>query len=66
MPKAKPEPLNNDNGQALDPIIDALLEHLPAPGDYFSKDDRKRWLQIMELSFDIIYDDSEPVAHDGG
>jgi hypothetical protein len=43
----------------LDPIINALLEHLPPPGDYFSPDDRKRWLQIMELSFDMIYD-SEP------
>ena len=41
----------------LDPIIDALLEHLPAPGDYWPKDDRKRWLQIIELAFDIVYDD---------
>ena len=41
----------------LDPIIDALLEHLPAPGDYWAKDDRKRWLQMIELAFDMIYDD---------
>jgi hypothetical protein len=57
MPKAKIEPDNHDNGMELDPIINALLEHLPPPGDYFSKDDRKRWLQIMELSFDMIYED---------
>ena len=43
------------NGAQLDPIIDALLEHLPAPGDYWPIDDRKRWLQMMELSFDMIY-----------
>jgi hypothetical protein len=49
----------------LDPIINALLEHLPPPGDYFSPDDRKRWLQIMELSFDMIYDsEPEPQATD--
>lgn len=46
------------NGQALDPIIEALLEHLPAPGDYFSKDERKKWLQMIELAFDLIYDDT--------
>lgn len=55
-----PEP----NGPALDPIIDALLDHLPAPGDYYAKEDRKRWLQLMELSFDLIYDD-EPPAPEG-
>jgi hypothetical protein len=57
MPKAKIEPDNHDNGMELDPIINALLEHLPPPGDYFSPDDRKRWLQVMELSFDMIYED---------
>jgi hypothetical protein len=59
MPKAKVSQAELDaaNGQALDPIIDALLEHLPAPGDYFSTDDRKKWLQMIELAFDLIYDD---------
>jgi hypothetical protein len=37
-----------------------LLEHLPAPGDYFSTDDRKKWLQMIELAFDLIYDDTPP------
>ena len=57
MPKAKIEP--EDNGMALDPLIDALLEHLPAPGDYFAVADRQRWLEIMEKAFDLIYD-AEP------
>ena len=52
------------NGQALDPIIEALLEHLPAPGDYFSKDERKKWLQMIELAFDLIYDDMPPETGD--
>jgi hypothetical protein len=43
------------NGPELDPIIDALLDHLPAPGDYFAMGDRKRWLAILELAFDMIY-----------
>jgi hypothetical protein len=64
MPKAKIEPENN-NGMALDPLIDALLEHLPAPGDYFAKDERKRWLQILEMSLDLIYvDEPHPEATD--
>jgi hypothetical protein len=62
--------LNAANGGQLDPIIDALLEHLPAPGDYWAKDDRKKWLQMMELSFDMIYDEEPPEApepdHGGG
>jgi hypothetical protein len=53
------------NGTQLDPIIDALLEHLPAPGDYWAKDERKRWLQLIELAFDLIYDDEEP-PHQAG
>lgn len=55
-----PEP----NGPALDPIIDALLDHLPAPGDYFAMDSRKKWLQLLELAFDLIYDDQPPEATD--
>lgn len=39
----------------LDPLIDALLEHLPAPGDHWPKDERALWLQILDLSFKLIY-----------
>jgi hypothetical protein len=62
MPKAKIEP--EDNGMALDPLIDALLEHLPAPGDYFAKDERQRWLKILEMALELIYVD-EPSGTDG-
>jgi hypothetical protein len=64
MPKAKIEADNHANGMELDPLIEALLEHLPAPGDYFSQDDRKLWLQILELSLKLIYSDQpEAEAH---
>jgi hypothetical protein len=58
MPK-KPNQAELDaaNGAALDPIIDALLEHLPAPGDYWSKDDRALWLRMIELAFELIYEE---------
>jgi hypothetical protein len=58
MPKAKPE--EAPNGMALDPVIDAMLEHLPPPGDYWPKEDRKLWLQMIELAFELVYDD-EPM-----
>lgn len=59
MPKAKATQAELDaaNGGQLDPIIDALLEHLPAPGDYWSKDDRSLWLRMIELSFELVYTD---------
>lgn len=55
-----------NNSMELDPLINALLEHLPAPGDYFSPEDRKLWLQILELSFKLIYDETPaPTPTDG-
>jgi hypothetical protein len=42
-----------------------MLEHLPAPGDYWSKDDRALWLRMIELAFELVYDDTEqPQATD--
>ena len=41
-----------------------MLEHLPAPGDYFGDDERKLWLQMVELSFKIIYSDVPPDDND--
>jgi hypothetical protein len=59
MPKPKlasqAEPPNNGNNLELDPLIDALLEHLPAPGDHWPKENRTLWLQILDLSFKLIY-----------
>jgi hypothetical protein len=49
----------------LDPLLDALLIHLPAPGDYFSLNDRQLWLQMCELSFQLVYS-NEPDQTDIG
>jgi len=39
---------------------------LPAPGDYWSKDDRALWLRMIELSFELIYNDDEERPDDAG
>ncbi|HEX3451272.1 MAG TPA: hypothetical protein VHS97_23665 [Isosphaeraceae bacterium] len=69
MPKAKAfttEP--NDNGHQLDPIVDGLLDRLPAPGDVFMPADRQLWIKIMTDVFQLIYLDKEPetTETDGG
>jgi transcriptional regulator with XRE-family HTH domain len=43
-----------------DPMILGLLSHLPTAGSIWSKADRKRWLQLLEGCFDLIYKDNEP------
>lgn len=59
-----------DNHNSLDPLIDAMLDHLPAPGDVFELEQRKLWLQILELAFKLIYLEREPEEpeepHGGG
>lgn len=51
---------NGPQGHELDPLIDALLEHLPAPGDPFPPEDRKLWMQILDLILKLIHPDAEP------
>jgi hypothetical protein len=68
VPKAKAyaEPNNGPEAYHLDPIIDGLLERLPAPGDYWDKAQRKLWLTIIEQVFDLIYDDQpQPEPNEG-
>jgi hypothetical protein len=40
---------------ALDPLIVGLLGRLPPPGDIWSTDKRKKWLQTFEANLEIIY-----------
>lgn len=56
MPRAKYE-ATEDNEGAHDPLIEALLTHLPAPGEAFP--DRKLWMQILDLSLQLIYPEEE-------
>ena len=48
----------------LDPIIKGLLERLPAPGDYWPKAERQKWLNILSNVLDLIY--LEPESPAGG
>lgn len=57
MPRAKSYEETDDNESGLDPLIQALLGHLPASGDSFP--DRKLWMQILELSLQLIYPEEE-------
>jgi transcriptional regulator with XRE-family HTH domain len=43
-----------------DPMILGLLSHLPTAGSVWPNADRKRWLQLLEGSFDLIYKENEP------
>lgn len=54
-PASEDEPLNSD----LDPIIDGLLHHLPAPGDTWPAAQRKLWLQILDLVLQLVYPEEE-------
>jgi hypothetical protein len=49
---------------AIDPIIAGLLKRLPKSGAAWPKSQRKLWLQLLEGSFDLIYEDepSSPTA----
>ena len=40
----------------LHPFIDGLLRELPADGATWSADKRARWLQMAELTVDMLYD----------
>ena len=42
-----------DNGKELDPLIEAMLQHLPEPGEQFPT--RSLWLQVMTLVLQLAY-----------
>jgi transcriptional regulator with XRE-family HTH domain len=44
----------------VDPMVRGLLSHLPTGGSVWPKADRKRWLALLEGSFDLIYKENEP------
>jgi hypothetical protein len=41
-----------------DPIIEGLLKRLPKSGEVWPKAQRKLWLQLLEGSFELIYQDA--------
>jgi hypothetical protein len=47
----------NPDEAHLDPIIDGLLDRLPAPGEVWPMANRNKWLQVLTLSLGLIYED---------
>lgn len=43
----------------VDPIIAGLLARLPKSGDVWPETERKLWLQLLEGSFKLIYQDKK-------
>lgn len=50
-----------DGPTDLDPVIKGLIDKLPPPGSVWAEPDRQLWLQILESSFKLIYED-KPIA----
>lgn len=49
----------NSGPPNIDPIIRGLIDRLPSSGSNWPKAKRKLWLQILENSFDLVYEDDE-------
>lgn len=41
--------------QIFDPLIQAMIDRLPKPGDAFPRVDRDRWLALMKANMDLVY-----------
>jgi len=50
------------DGYQLDPIIEGLLAHLPAPGEVWSPDRRELWLKTLALALELAYDEVDENA----
>lgn len=55
---APPISFAGGGGNGLDPLISGLLDRLPIPGEVWSAEKRKKWLQTFEANLEMIY----PVA----
>lgn len=68
MPKPKsqyPAESEEANSTELDPLLDAMLNHLPPSGSPFPAEPRALWMQIWELALKLIYPEdhaAEPSA----
>lgn len=56
---------DDDNGTPVrrgrvDPLIQALLGHLPAPHTVWPPQERQKWLGMLGDALGVIYKDAEP------
>jgi hypothetical protein len=57
----RPTFFGSGGSYGLDPLIEGLLSRLPPPGEIWSTDKRKKWLETLEANFEMIY----PAGVDG-
>lgn len=48
--------------RAHDPLIKAIIDKLPRPGQPWSLEQRVGWLNMMKIGFDQAYGDAGPIA----
>jgi hypothetical protein len=51
-----------DEPPRIDPIIQGLLSRLPPSGSQWRMADRKLWLELLEGSFKLIYEDIPEIS----
>lgn len=49
---------DDGGGGGRHPLIDGLIKALPADGENWPLDSRKKWLQAAAMNFDFVYQDS--------
>jgi hypothetical protein len=49
---------NSQSQSSYPPFIQGLLEELPPAGGDWTKEERRKWLQLAALAFDLMYKDS--------
>jgi hypothetical protein len=50
---------DSDGCGLADPLIQGLVQRLPAPDTVWSLDERAKWLRTAASIFDLVYTDSE-------
>jgi hypothetical protein len=50
----------------LDPLIAAVIGHLPAAGSAWSQEARQAWLRMASMAFDVVYGPAGDVADRAG
>lgn len=64
MASKRPVYDNDDEGSSrrkgLDPLVAALLGHLPPAHTVWPPQDRQKWMDMLGDAFAVIYKDAEP------
>jgi len=54
-PGAGQQSLAKPNQEALDPLVQALVDRLPRSSSVWSLEDRAKWLKAAAMVFNLIY-----------